>query len=370
MNFEFSDEQEMLRDHARRFLTENEAVRRARDVLEGEQAFDKDLWRQMAELGWLGTAISEDDGGIGLGYLELCVIAEELGRSLAPVPFASTIYLAAEVISQMGSDAQRKEWLAQIAAGDCIAALALAEQPGPLVEKNISAQVENGLLSGEKISVTDAAITDVLIVAARDGDGVSFYLVPTSDNGVACRAQNVIDPSRPQYQVIFSGSKAEKLAGADNAWQTLEAVFDRAAILMAFEQVGGATSCLEMAKDYALDRYAFGRPIASYQAIKHKLADVYTAIEIARSNAYYGAWALSTEAAELPIAAATARVAGIQAFYQASKENIQTHGGMGFTWAFDCHLYYRRSKHLALALGSERRWKDKLISELQKKNAA
>ncbi|MEI9987895.1 MAG: acyl-CoA dehydrogenase family protein [Aliidongia sp.] len=137
---------------------------------------------------------------------------------------------------------------------------------------------------------------------------------------------------------------------------------------MAFEQIGGAQACLDMARDYALERYAFGRPIGSFQAIKHKLADVYIATELARSNAYYGAWALATEAAELPLAAAAARVAATEAFHLASKENIQTHGGMGFTWETDCHLYYRRSKHLALTLGSAPWWQDRVIAELEARN--
>lgn len=147
-----------------------------------------------------------------------------------------------------------------------------------------------------------------------------------------------------------------------------EKLFDRAAILFAFEQVGGAQASLSMAKEYALERYAFGRPIASFQAIKHKLADMYIALTLAHSNCYYGAWALSTNAAELPLAAATARVSATEAFHECAKENIQTHGGMGFTWEFNCHLYYRRAKAISLNLGSLARWKDRLVTQLQKSN--
>jgi hypothetical protein len=155
-----------------------------------------------------------------------------------------------------------------------------------------------------------------------------------------------------------------------DGWPLLEDIQDRAAVLLAFEQVGGAQACLEMAKDYAMGRYAFGRPIAGYQAIKHRLADMYVQIELARSNAYFGAWALSTDAAELPVAAATARISAVEAFNYASKENIQVHGGMGFTWEFNCHLYYRRARQTALVLGSLRRWKDRLINALSQRNAA
>src|SRR6202034_675401 len=162
---------------------------------------------------------------------------------------------------------------------------------------------------------------------------------------------------------------AERLGEAGEGLSLAEALLERAAVLLAFEQLGGADRALEMAKGYALERYAFGRPIGGYQAIKHKLADMYVKNELARSNAYYGAWALASDAAELPLAAAAARVAATEAFHLASKENIQTHGGMGFTWEVDCHLYYRRSKHLALTLGSAPWWQDRLITELEARNA-
>ncbi|HKK29612.1 MAG TPA: acyl-CoA dehydrogenase family protein, partial [Alphaproteobacteria bacterium] len=178
------------------------------------------------------------------------------------------------------------------------------------------------------------------------------------------------DPSRSHARLAFDRAPAELLGNAADGWRILEQVQDRAAVLLAFEQVGGAQKCLEDAKEYALNRYAFGRPIASFQAIKHKLADVYMATELARSNAYFGAWALNTGAAELPVAAAAARVAANKAFTLAAEENIQTHGGMGFTWEFDCHLYLRRAKLLALALGGERTWKNRLVSQLERRNIA
>jgi alkylation response protein AidB-like acyl-CoA dehydrogenase len=160
------------------------------------------------------------------------------------------------------------------------------------------------------------------------------------------------------------------LGAQGDGWTLARRVLDRAAVLMAFEQLGGADVCLEMAKDYALNRYAFGRKIGSFQAIKHKLADMYVGNELARSNSYYGAWALSTNAAELPEAAASARIAATDAFHFASKENIQTHGGMGFTWELDCHLYYRRAKLLGLSLGASRGWKDRLVTYLETRNVA
>ena len=186
---------------------------------------------------------------------------------------------------------------------------------------------------------------------ARDERGeVALLLADLTAGTVSRRTLTTVDPSRNHARIDFAGSEVEKL-GSQTGWPLVQRLLERAAILVAFEQVGGADAALEMARNYALERYAFGRPIGSFQAIKHKLADVYVAIELARSNAYYGAWALASDAAELPLAAATARVSATEAFHLASKENIQTHGGIGFTWDVDCHLYYRRSKQLALALG-------------------
>jgi alkylation response protein AidB-like acyl-CoA dehydrogenase len=207
------------------------------------------------------------------------------------------------------------------------------------------------------------------VVARDDGGETALFLADLAADGVSRRKLTTVDPSRDHARIDFAGAAAERL-GARTGWPLVQRLLERAAILVAFEQVGGAQAALEMARDYALERYAFGRPIGSFQAIKHKLADVYVAIELARSNAYYGAWALSADAAELPLAAATARVSATEAFHLASKENIQTHGGIGFTWDVDCHLHYRRSKQLALALGSAPWWKHRLVELLEMRNAA
>jgi acyl-CoA dehydrogenase len=194
-------------------------------------------------------------------------------------------------------------------------------------------------------------------------------LVDLAAAGVSRGSLETIDPTRSHARITFNAASAEMLGTPGEGEALLRRVQDRAAVLFAFEQVGGAQKSLQMARDYALERYAFGRPIGSFQAIKHKLADVYVATELARSNAYYGAWALACNAPELPVAAATARVSASDAFFLAAKENIQVHGGMGYTWEFDCHLYYRRAKLLSLALGSTRSWKDRLITQLETANA-
>ena len=370
MNFDFGDELDLLRDQARRFLADRSPPAAVRRVLEGEAAYDAALWQAMAEMGWLGAAIPEEYGGAGLGYEGLCVIAEELGTALAPVPFASSVYLAGEAVLAAGSDAQKQKLLPEMAEGRTIGCFALAEGPGNPDPKRIQAAVAAGKLSGTKLPVADGDIADIAVVAARDEAGaVSLYLVDLAGAGVARETLQTVDPSRNHARLTFDGAAAEPLGPAGQGWAIARRLLDRAAILIAFEQVGGAQACLDMAKAYAMERYAFGRPIGSFQAIKHKLADVYVATELARSNAYYGAWAIATEAAELPLAAAAARVAATEAFHLASKENIQTHGGMGFTWEFDCHLYYRRAKQLALAIGSAPYWKDRLIAELETRNA-
>ena len=215
----------------------------------------------------------------------------------------------------------------------------------------------------------DGEIAHLAVVAALDEAGeVGLYVVELGDEGVSRSRLKGIDPARNQAKIVFDNVRAMRLEEA-RGYAMIEALIDRAAILMAFEQVGGAQACLDMAKAYAMERHAFGRPIASFQAIKHKLADVYVAVELARSNAYYGAWAIATGAAELPVAGAAARVAATEAFHLASKENIQTHGGIGFTWEADCHFYYRRSKLLAATIGSAPYWKDRLIAALERRNA-
>ena len=369
MNFDFSDELKQLREEARRFLTERNALAQARRALESEAGHDAALWREIGAMGWVGAAIPEAFGGAGLGHLGLCVLAEELGASLAPVPFSSSAYLAAEAILLAGSAAQKERYLPRLASGEAVGTLALAEGVGAPGAKRLAATCVRERLSGTKQPVPDGDIADVAVVAAQGADQQpALFIVDLAAPGVARERVATIDPSRGHARLVFSGAAAEPLGPAGAGERLIERLFDRAAVLFAFEQVGGAQASLDMAKGYALERYAFGRPIGSFQAIKHKLADVYVATELARSNAYYGAWALSQDAPELGVAAAAARVAASDAFYLAAKENIQTHGGMGYTWAFDCHLYYRRAKLLGLALGSTRIWKDRLIAHLEARN--
>jgi acyl-CoA dehydrogenase len=375
MNFEFSDDQKQLKDQARRFLEDKCQPKAVRAILEGPEPFDRALWKGLADMGFLGIVIPEAYGGLGAGYLELCVVAEELGRVIAPVPFSSSVYLATEFLLAAGDEALKQAWLPKLATGEAIGTFAFVEGNGPVTPRSIKTTIANGALTGSKAPVADGDIADFAIVAARSGPGndersVSLYVVDLNGPGVIREPVETIDPTRSHARLQFNGAPAKPLGPTGEGWRIISQVFDRAAILTAFEQIGGADRALEMARDYALDRMAFGRPIGSFQAIKHMLADMYVSATLARSNGYYGAWALSTGAAELPEAAATARVSATQAFQHCAKNNIQVHGGMGFTWAFDCHLYYRRSNLLALNLGSLSQWEDLLIARLRAKNAA
>jgi alkylation response protein AidB-like acyl-CoA dehydrogenase len=371
MNFDFSPDQKMLRDTARKFLSEQSSTKAVRTVLDDAAlTHDAKLWAGVADMGWLGAAIPEAYGGLGLGRLELCVLAEEMGRAVAAIPFSSTVYFFTEALLGAGSEAQKQALLSKVVAGEVIGAIALSEGPGPVAPATIAATFDGATVSGVKIPVTDGSIATHAIVLAREGAGLSLALVDLGAAGVERETVKTLDPTRDHARLTFDKAPAERLGSPGEGWALAEAVLDRAAVLLAFEQIGGAQACLDMAVDFAKNRYAFSRQIGSFQAIKHKLADMYVSIEVARSNALYGAWALSSDAPELPLAAAAARVAATDAYHLAAKENVQTHGGMGFTWDVDCHLFYRRAKLLAVQAGSPGVWKEKLVKRLEQKNAA
>ena len=371
MNFDFSDDQKFLRDEARKFLSAECTTAHVREVLNDDSKTHHDgVWKKVVEMGWLGTAIPEEYGGLGLGMLEMCVLAEEMGRALAPVPWASTAYFFTEAVKLAGSEAQKSSLLADVASGDVIGCLAVSEGPGAVDPAKLSTTFSGGKLSGTKIPVTDGDVATHAVVLAKDGGGASLVVVKLDQTGVSRKTLKTLDPTRSHAEITFDGAEAELLGGSGEGADLYDQLMDRAAILIAFEQLGGASRAQEMAVEYAKERYAFGRPIGGNQAIKHKLAEMYVKNEVARSNCFYGAWALSSDAAELPEAAAASRLAASEAFWFASKENIQTHGGMGFTWEVDCHLFYRRAKLLAVQAGAPKVWKEKLVRALETKNAA
>jgi alkylation response protein AidB-like acyl-CoA dehydrogenase len=372
MDFDFSEEQRQVKREARRFLSARCPLSVVHATLgeDAERRVSRALFKEIAGLGWCGTAIPEVNGGLGLGYVELCAIAEELGRALAPVPFASSIYFFAEAVMAGGSAEQRARLLPQLARGEIVGCLATAEGSGAYQHRSIGSHVKAGRLNGIKIPVIDGDVADAALVLAAEARGASLFLADLTHPGVQRTVLQSLDPSRGVVRLSFSDVPVELVGGAGEGGALVERIFDRAAISIAFEQLGGADRSLELARDYALERHTFGRPIASYQAIKHRLADMYVKNELARSTAYYAAWALASAAIELPRAAAMARVAASDAFGFAARESIQIHGGLGVTWEASPHLFFRRARHLSLVCGAPDGWAERLAADLCERTPA
>ncbi|MDA0761801.1 MAG: acyl-CoA/acyl-ACP dehydrogenase [Proteobacteria bacterium] len=360
MNFDFSAEDRMVQEQVRRFLSEQSPLSRHRAVLEGETPHADDVWQGLAEMGLQGTAIPEAYGGVGAGYLPLCLVAQELGAVLAPVAFSSSVYLAAEALTLFGSTDQKERYLPRLASGEMIGTLAVNETLAETSMENLGVIRSGNAVTGKKLVVPHGLVADIAIVLARGEQGPELVIVSLAD--VHREVVETVDPSIAAATLEFSETPCEILSAEGNvAYQTL---VNRAAVLLAFEQIGGAEQALNMAVAYAKERFAFGRPIGSFQALKHMMADMYVALKLAESNAYYAAWALQNDAEDLALAAATARVSATQAFQLCARDNIQVHGGMGFTWAFDCHLFYRRANYLSVAIGGNKTWEDHLINAL------
>ncbi len=362
MNFDFSDDEKMVQDQIRRFLQDNCGANEHRAVLEGQTLQSDKVWQGLAEMGVQGTAIAEAYGGVDMGYLTLCLAARELGGHLAAVPFSSSIYLCAEAISRFGSADQKEKWLPMLASGQVTGTLAVSEGVQEFRPDAVSTNFSDGKLSGTKLIVPHGMVADIAIVVASHGTGLSLVIVELDDSMRA--SVEAVDPTMASATLTFDKVAGEALSEVKDGAEALADIYNHAAVLYAFEQLGGAERALDMAVNYAKERFAFGRPIGSFQALKHMMADMYVALKLAESNCYYAAWALQNDADDLPLAAATARVSATQAFQLCARDNIQVHGGMGFTWEFDCHLYYRRSNYLTLILGGLSTWEDKLISAL------
>ncbi len=366
MNFEFSEEQQMLRDQARSYLTQHCPTTLVRRVLNNRETHDADLYKGIAEMGWTATTIPEEYGGLGMSYLELVVIAEELGRACAPVPFSSTVYLAAEAIMALGTEAQKQAWLPKFADGTAIGCFAMGEAGGRVTPDQMSTRMQDGVLNGTKVPVADGGIASVAIVvcASDKGDGASLALVDLSQDAVSKDNVQMIDFSRGHTELVFDGACAEMLGEEGAGWTAVESLMNTAAVLFAWEQIGIADKALEQAREYALGRFAFGRSIASYQAINTSWLKCTSKIRWRAAMPITVPGHSTLRPVTLRVASATSRVAAIQASLFAAEENIQTHGGMGFTWEFDCQFYYRRAKLLSLAVGSEKQWQGRLVDGL------
>ncbi|MGQ0615419.1 MAG: acyl-CoA dehydrogenase family protein [Acidimicrobiia bacterium] len=357
MDFGFSEEQDELRRLLRAFLERRSGEAEVRRLMETADGYDGATWAQMAdELGLQSLVVPERFGGQGFGYLELIVVLEEMGRALLCAPYFSTVVLATNALVHAGDEAAMSDVLPGIAAGRTMATVAFTEDNARWDEAGVTmpalpAAGGGYRLAGTKTFVIDGHVADVVVVAARTGDAVSLFLVDGDAPGLARTPLTTMDQTRKQARLDFDGVPARLLGAEGAGWATLSRVLDLVAVGLAAEQVGGAQKVLEMAVGYARDRVQFGRPIGSFQAIKHKCADMLLEIESARSAAYYGAWCAAELNDELPQVASMAKAYCSEAYFHAAAENIQIHGGIGFTWEHPAHLYFKRAKSSELLFG-------------------
>ena len=356
MNFAFSEEQEELRRAVRRFLEDKSPMTEVRRLMETEDGYDPGVWEQMAnQLGLQGMAIPEEHGGAGFGYVELIVVFEEMGAALLCAPYFSTVALASNCLLSCGDESAKKDYLPGIASGETIATLALTEDSGrwdlDAVTLSAKRQGEGWVLDGHKMFVIDGHSAGLVLVAGRTGDGVSLFAVDGAAAGLTRTPLATMDQTRKQARLEFSSTPARLIGDEGGAAPVLTRTLDLGAVALAAEQVGGAQRCLDMSVDYAKTRIQFGRPIGSFQAIKHKCADMLLEVESAKSAAYYAGWAAAEDSEELPVVASLAKSYCSEAYFHAAAENIQIHGGIGFTWEHDAHLYFKRAKSSELLLG-------------------
>jgi len=363
LNFAFSDEQEELRRTIRRFLEDKSPSTEVRRLMETDQGYDEAVWKQMAsELGLQGLHIPEEYGGQGYTFVELGIVLEEMGRALLPGPFLSSVCLAANAILIAGTDDQKKSLLPEIASGERIATLALAEPTGRWDASGIEATATEGSITGSKAFVVDGHIARTLIVAARAGNDVGLFVVDAEADGVKREPVPSMDPTRKLASIELTNAPAERLG--DRGWDAIEATLDTISVCLAAEMTGGAGRCLDMAVDYAKNRVQFGRPIGQFQAIKHKCADMLLQVESAKTAAYYAMWAAAEGSDDLKTAAPIAKAACADAYNHCASENIQVHGGIGFTWEHDAQLYYKRAKSSELLFGDAVYHRDVLADRL------
>jgi len=356
VNFAFSEEQEELRRSVRRFLEDKSPVTEVRRLMETTEGYDPAVWTQMgSQLGLQGLTIPEEYGGSGYSYVELIVVLEEMGRALLCAPYFSTVALATNAILTSGDDAAKKELLAGIAGGETIATLAITEDNGRWDLEGIQLQAKRSgdgyTLDGHKMFVIDGHTANLIVVAARSDAGVSLFAVDGDASGLTRTPLSTMDMTRKQARLEFAGTPARLIGTEGGAEAGLSKTMDLAAVALAAEQVGGAQKCLDMSVEYAKVRIQFGRPIGSFQAIKHKCADMLLEVESAKSAAYYAGWAAAEDSDELPVVASLAKAYCSEAYFHAAAENIQIHGGIGFTWEHDAHLYFKRAKSSELLLG-------------------
>jgi alkylation response protein AidB-like acyl-CoA dehydrogenase len=356
MNFAFSEEQEELRRAVRRFLEDKSPMTEVRRLMETTEGYDPAVWEQMAgQLGLQAMAIPEEYGGAGFGYVELTVVFEEMGAALLCAPYFSTVALACNCLLSCGDESAKKDYLPSLASGEVVATLALTEDSGRWdldgVTLRATRQGDGWVLDGHKMFVIDGHTAGLILVAARTDAGISLFAVEGAAPGLTRTPLATMDQTRKQARLEFASTPARLVGEEGAAGPVLTRTLDLAAVALAAEQVGGAQRCLDMSVEYAKTRIQFGRPIGSFQAIKHKCADMLLEVESAKSAAYYAGWAAAEDSDELPVVASLAKSYCSEAYFHAAAENIQIHGGIGFTWEHDAHLYFKRAKSSELLLG-------------------
>jgi alkylation response protein AidB-like acyl-CoA dehydrogenase len=369
MNFAFTEEQEELRNTVRAFLEAKSSEEAVREQMDTEQGYDPAVWSQMGEqMGLQGLAIPEEFGGSGYSFVELGIVLEEMGRALLCAPFFSTAVMAANVLIHSGDDAAKQAHLPGIASGATIATVAYVEPSGKWDESGITMEASGSgsdvKLNGTKSFVLDGHLANLIIVAAKSSAGTSLYAVQGDAAGLTRTSLSTMDQTRKQAKLDFSHTPATLIGAEGKGWEILSSVLDLIAVGLAAEQVGGAQKVLEMAVEYAKVRVQFGRPIGSFQAIKHKCADMLLEVESAKSAAYYGMWCASEMNDELASTASLAKAYCSEAYFHAAAENIQIHGGIGFTWEHPAHLYFKRAKSSELLFGDPTYHREQLAQRI------
>ena len=367
--FAFTDEQLQLRESVRRYLVDHATVGRTRELMDDPEGFDRPSFRGLFnELGIGGVHIPEEYGGAGLSFVELCIVLEEMGRALYPSPYLSSNVLAANALLLIGSVEQKAEWLPLISSGERIATVALYEDSNRSDVADIKQCVKDGSFTGTKSFVSDATVADLFIVVARDEinqcDAPSFWLVHSNDSGIQVSPIESIDKTRRIGRISFDKVNVELLGDSDRDANGFDEFIDFASVALANEMVGGAQWLLESSVEYANNRVQFGRPISSMQAIKHKCADLLLEIELAKSGAYRAAQAIATGDPSFPVYASIAKAAANDAYMRAAADAIQIHGGIGFTWDNDTHLWFKRAKASQVLLGTSEFHHDQLLDRI------
>ena len=369
MNFGFSEEQDELRKMVRRFLEEKSPETEVRRLMATAEGYDPAVWSQMAnELALQGLGIAEEFGGQGFGPVELYVVFEEMGAALLCSPYFSTVALAANALNFVGTDADKKAYLPGIASGETIATLAITDDRGAWDVAGIgitaSGSGSDFTLSGVANYVTDGSTAGLILVPANTSKGLSLFAVEGSASGLTKTALPTMDQTRKQSRLEFNNTPAKLVGAEGGAAAGLATTLQVAAAMLAAEQVGGAQRVLDNAVDYAKNRVQFGRPIGSFQAIKHKCANMLLEVESAKSAAYYAAYCAQELNDDLPVAASLAKSYCSDAYFHCAAVNIQIHGGIGFTWEHHAHLYFKRAKSSELFLGDPAYHRELLADKL------